>query len=122
MSPETIRTAMRLGGVAACALALFAGREYYVQSIAPLRLREAATMREAAALSERIENARKTIAGIQAQEKDADRAQSELDRLCGELPAGAARVALPTLASEHFARHGIAVPVVRLNTNTNPHR
>lgn len=113
---ETSKTAMRLGGLAACALALLAGREYYAQSIAPLRLREMETMRGVEELRERIEDARKTIAEIRAQEKDADRVRVELARLREELPAGAATVALPALVKQHFARNEIAVPLIRLNT------
>lgn len=110
------KTTKRLGGLAACALVLVTGREYYAHSIAPLRLQEADASREAGEFRERTENARKTIAEIRAQEADADRVRRELARLREELPAGAAEVALPTLVKEHFARNGIAVPVVRLNT------
>ena len=113
---ESGKTAMRLGGLAACALALVAGWGYYAHSIAPLRLREAEISREVGELRVRVADARKTIAGIQAQENDADRVRSELDRLRDELPAGSAMVWLPALLKGHFARAGIAVPVVRLNT------
>lgn len=113
---ESSKTAVRLGGIAACALAMVAGREYYAQSIAPLRLRESETSRGAEELRERIADARKTIAEIRAQEKDAERVRGELARLREEMPAGAATVVLPALAKGHFDRNGIAVPVVRLNT------
>lgn len=114
MEPE--KTWMRLGGLAVCALALWSGREYHSRFIAPLSQREMETLREAGDLGERVASARKTIAEIRAQEKDADRVRSELKRLQDELPAGAATVELPALVKRHFASVGIAVPLVRLNT------
>jgi hypothetical protein len=106
---------MRFGAIAVCALALAVGREFYVHSIAPFSQRETEALREAGDLGERVDGAQKTMADIQAQEKDADRVRSELERLRDELPADAA-VAVPALVKEHFARHGIVVPLVRLNT------
>jgi hypothetical protein len=105
----------RLGAVAVCGLALAASREFYGRSIAPLRQEETETLREIADLRERVESARKTIAEIREQEKDADRIRNELERIENDLPAGSAMVSVPALVSEHFARFGISVPLVRLN-------
>lgn len=105
----------RFGGLAAFALALAAGREYYARSIVPLRQRAAEMLRETDGLGERMENARKTIAETRAQEQEAQHAQSELGRIRDELPKGPATVALPAVLKAHFARSGIDVALVRMN-------
>jgi hypothetical protein len=110
------KTWVHLGLIATCGLALAVAWEYHGEFIAPLRQREAETQREIADLSERLADARTTMAGIQAQEKDADRVRSELERLREELPKGAAMVALPEMVKGHFAKSGINVPLIRLNT------
>ena len=110
------KTWVHLGLIATCGLALAVAWEYQGRFIAPLKQREAETLREVEDLSERLAGARTTMAEIQAQEHDADRVRSELERLREELPKGAAMVGLPEMVKEHFAKSGVSVPLIRLNT------
>lgn len=105
-----------LGGLVVCVVALAAGREFYLRSIAPLGQQETETLQAVEDLRGRVENARKTIGGVREQEKGAERVRSALDRLHDELPKGSPAVVVPTLVKEHFARFGIAVHLVRMNT------
>ncbi len=105
----------RLGAVAACGLALAAGRELYVRTTAPLRQQEAKILRDVAALSRRIDAARKTIAEVQAQEKDVEAIRSKAERLQADCPPGSPVVWVPSLLRDHFARSGAAVLLTRLN-------
>lgn len=107
---------MLLGWLAVGALSLAAGRVFYVQSIAPLRQREAVALREVAELRQRVDGARETIKETIAQERATGKALGEVDRLRGDVPAGSAMLWLPELVRIHFARSGFAVTVVRLNT------
>lgn len=112
----------KLGALATCGLALAAGWEFYNHSIRSLRKQETETLRDADDLRKRVEDAQQTIASIRTQEKDADRIRGELDRLQDILPAGSAMVSLPVLVKEHFARFGIAIPLIRLNTTQDEPR
>lgn len=107
---------MRLGWAAAFGLALAAGSEKYTSLLAPLRERETEALRAVADLSGRIEKAQAAIAEMQAKETTARRVRSELKRPEYDLPTGSALVWLPVMAKENFARSGIAVRLIRLNT------
>lgn len=113
---ESGNASRRCATAACCLVALAAGWGFYGLSIAPLAQQEAETRRIVSDLRERIESARKTINQVRAVEQNGGRIQAELERLQGNLPANSAIVSAPALVREHFARFGIAVSVVRLNT------
>lgn len=112
---ESEKSWVRLKTIATCGLILALGRAFDGQFIEPLRQRETEILREVEAFTKRLVDARTTTAGIQTQEKDAERVQSELARLQDEIPAGAATVAVPALVKQSFARFGLAMPLVSLN-------
>lgn len=105
-----------LGWLTAGGMALAAGWAFYAQALAPLRQREAETLRSIAALEERIAAARGTLAEVRALEAQVSGARNELRSLQSNLPAGSAMVWLPELITGHFGRFGVAVAIVRLNT------
>ena len=107
---------MSLACVAAFGPALAAGWEKHASLLAHLEERETDALRGAADLSERLEKAQATIAEIQAKETAAGRVRSELKRLEYAHPEGSASIWLPVLVKEHFARSGIAVRLIRLNS------
>ena len=113
---ESSTKPIRIGAIVACALALGAGRDFYTRSISPLLQKESEIQRESDAVDERIENARLTIAKTRTLETNADKSRSELERLQDELPAGSPMVSMPALVGEHFTRHGLNAPLIRLNT------
>ena len=112
---ESEKTWVRIKIIATCGLILALGRTFDRQFIEPLRQRETETLREVEVFTKRLADARTTIAGIQTQEKDAERVQSELERLQAEIPAGAATNAVPARVKESFTRFDLAMPLVRLN-------
>jgi hypothetical protein len=87
--------------------------------LSPLREKEAVLQRDAANLSERIEKAKKTIAEVRAAEEGAAPIRQQLEKLQEDLPVGSTMVALPALVKAHFARAGVAVRLIRLNTTQN---
>ena len=107
---------MWLCGLAAFGLALAAGREKYASSLALLRERETEALRATASLGEQIQKAQATIADTQAKETAASRLRRELKDLECRFPEGSATLWLPALVREHFARSGISVRLIRLNT------
>ena len=96
--------------------ALAAGWKYESASLDMLRNREAAALREIADLSGRIEKAEEVLASGRDEQGEADRIESELKRLQGELPTGSAMVSLPAMVKGHFESRGVPVQVIRLNT------
>lgn len=116
MSLDSVRKFARRGALLAGAMALVAGWDYQAALVAPFRVKESEALRDAAKLGERIEEGRKTIAEIQAQEAAAGRVRSELTQLQSDLPTGPAMVSLPALVKEHFERSSVAVQLIRLNT------
>ncbi len=113
---EPSKKSIRIGAVVACTLAIAAGRDFYTRSISPLLQKETEIQRESDAVDKRIESARLVIAKTRTLETNADRARSELERLQNELPPGSPMVSMPALVGDHFTRHGLNVPLIRLNT------
>ena len=113
------KASKRRATAACCVVALAAGLGFYWISIAPLTQQETEARRIVSDLRGRIESARITIDQVRAAEQNAGSSQGELERLQGDLPAGLTIISAPTLVREHFARFGIAVSVVRLNTTQN---
>jgi hypothetical protein len=109
------KTRIRLFGLGICGLALAACWEVRIQWTLPLREQEAREQPALAELRGRLDDAKKTIDEIKAQEQAARAVRIDLARLRDEVPGGSAAVWLPELVKGHFARFGIAVPLVRLN-------
>ncbi len=110
----TAKTWALLGGIGVLALA--AGWEFHAEFIVPLRQREGEALSELVALRAKVAGVHETISEMNAEEAAANRVRSELNRAQDGQPAGSAMVWMPGLLKDHFARSGISVPLIRLNT------
>jgi len=104
------------GVVLAIGLVLAAGWGWYRGTVGPLGEQEQEALRDAEDFAGRIENAQRTITEIKANDEEAERVRRELDRLYRELLAGSAMFSMPPLVREHFARFGIPIRLVRMNS------
>ncbi len=111
----TTKSWMLFRGLAACGLALMAGREFYKRSIVSLREQEQEVLRDIGDLPERVESAKGKLAEIHAQGRQEGAAANETE-LDG-LPQGLMPTAVPALVSGHFAKFGLAAPTI-VNTAT----
>lgn len=68
-----------------------------------------------AGLNGRVEEARKTISGIQRLEEEADTARSEINQWERSFPPDPPMVWIPPRMKEHFRRYGFGEPVVRFD-------
>lgn len=101
-----------LQGLAACGLALIAGREFYKRSVIPLRQQEQEVLREIGDLPERIHLARIEIARICAEGKREFPSGSEANRLRDGFDPRSEPPSVPALVGGHFAKFGFRAPAV----------
>lgn len=100
----------------AAGVAAAGGWAFYSTQISPLRERERTTRHRIAELSGEVQGARRAMEEMRAQEGQATEARAEVDRWNQDYPAGSATAWVPELVESHFARFGIDVAIVRLNT------
>ena len=94
----------------------------YRQTIIPCRLRERDLLRQRLEVQEQLKAAHRTLREVKDTEQESAQARAALNRLLGEDGRGSPMVSLPESIRQQFARAGLPLRVIRLNTiQEEPH-
>ena len=103
-------------GVLAGAAVLGIAWLVYSQTIIPLRRREGDFLRRRQEVRDQLDSARRTLREIKDAEQESAQARAALNRLVGEDGRGSLMVTFPESVKQQFARAGLPLRVIRLNT------
>ena len=100
-----------IGGAALGSAGLF-----FHYAIAPLRLHKKDSVRRVEELRQQLDSAQATLRVSKDPEQELEGERTALNRLFGESALNSAMVSFPESVRQHFARFGIPLRVMRLNT------